>query len=208
MVHSLVLNRTKKPFNSLLGETCDYEHDGLRVIAEQVSHHPPISAYYAETKDFIIEGYTGIQLVFSMNGFAIRSTGKSRVFLKKFNEKYLVKFPDNEFKNLIKGNMYILHVGKLIVTEERSEIEVNIDFPQLGWFKEPDYAANGFVFDEQKNKKFEFLGRWNDHCEVVDLSTNQKTPLCSMLPYLDSPEKQYYFNEMSLRINHLSQEMV
>ena len=53
-----------------------------------------------------------------MNGLAIWSTGKSTVFLKKTKEKYLIKFPDNEFKNLIKGNMYILHVGKLIVNEE------------------------------------------------------------------------------------------
>jgi hypothetical protein len=54
MVHSLIVNRTKKPFNSLLGETCDYDYDGIRIISEQVSHHPPISAYHAETSEFIL----------------------------------------------------------------------------------------------------------------------------------------------------------
>ena len=90
MVHSLIVNRTKKPFNSLLGETCDYDYDGLRIISEQVSHHPPISAYHAETSEFILWGYTGIQLVFSMNGLAIRSTGKSTVYLKKTQEVYSI----------------------------------------------------------------------------------------------------------------------
>lgn len=46
-----------------------------------------------------------------MNGLAVRSTGKSTIYLKNHKEKYIVKFPDNEFKNIIKGNMYILHVG-------------------------------------------------------------------------------------------------
>ena len=64
-----------------------------------------------------------------MNGLAIRSTGKSTIFLKRTKERYLAKFPDNELKNIIKGNMYILHVGKLIVTEETSKVEVDIDFP-------------------------------------------------------------------------------
>lgn len=33
-----------KPFNPLLGETYEYENDNIKFIAEQVSHHPPISA--------------------------------------------------------------------------------------------------------------------------------------------------------------------
>merc|ERR1711990_992893 len=44
------LIRTTKPFNPLLGET--YELDrvdemGLRLIVEQVSHHPPSAAFHA-----------------------------------------------------------------------------------------------------------------------------------------------------------------
>ncbi|KAG9332020.1 hypothetical protein JZ751_016247, partial [Albula glossodonta] len=44
-----------KPFNPVLGETyeCDRPDMGFRFIAEQVSHHPPISACYAESKHFI-----------------------------------------------------------------------------------------------------------------------------------------------------------
>lgn len=44
-----------KPFNPLLGETyeCLREDKGFRFVAEQTSHHPPISACYAESKNFI-----------------------------------------------------------------------------------------------------------------------------------------------------------
>jgi hypothetical protein len=64
-----------------------------------------------------------------MNGLAIRSTGKSTVYLKKTKEKYLVKFPDNELKNILKGTMYIYHVGNLVVTEENTGIQAAIEFP-------------------------------------------------------------------------------
>ncbi|CAI9574095.1 unnamed protein product [Staurois parvus] len=52
--------RTGKPFNPLLGETYELirEDLGFRFISEQVSHHPPVSAFYAEglNKDFIFHG--------------------------------------------------------------------------------------------------------------------------------------------------------
>jgi hypothetical protein len=64
-----------------------------------------------------------------MNGLGVRSTGKSTVYLKRTKEKYLIKFPDNELKNIIKGNLYIFHVGNLIVREENSGVEVVINFP-------------------------------------------------------------------------------
>lgn len=43
-----------KPFNPLLGETyeCVREDKGFKFVSEQVSHHPPISACYAESKNY------------------------------------------------------------------------------------------------------------------------------------------------------------
>lgn len=49
-------DRLGKPFNPLLGETYEFEKDGYRVICEQVSHHPPISAFHAESDDFKFHG--------------------------------------------------------------------------------------------------------------------------------------------------------
>lgn len=60
IIHSFVINRSKKPFNSLLGETFDFEQEDFKVVAEQVSHHPPIAAYYGESNDFKIYGYSAV----------------------------------------------------------------------------------------------------------------------------------------------------
>ncbi|CAB1333893.1 unnamed protein product, partial [Coregonus sp. 'balchen'] len=44
-----------KPFNPVLGETyeCDRPEKSLRFVAEQVSHHPPISVCHADSKNYI-----------------------------------------------------------------------------------------------------------------------------------------------------------
>jgi len=47
------LRASRKPFNPMLGETyeCHREDKGFRYVAEQVSHHPPITACYASSED-------------------------------------------------------------------------------------------------------------------------------------------------------------
>jgi oxysterol-binding protein 1 len=47
---SSTIGRVAKPFNPLLGETFEYVRPdkGYRLFMEQVSHHPPIGALWAE----------------------------------------------------------------------------------------------------------------------------------------------------------------
>ncbi len=59
IIYSNTIGTTKKPFNPLLGETFDY-YDPItkfKLVVEQVSHHPPISAFYGEHEFFTIEGH-------------------------------------------------------------------------------------------------------------------------------------------------------
>ena len=43
--------RKTKPFNPLLGETFDYMTPEYKFFSEQVSHHPPVSAYHCTAND-------------------------------------------------------------------------------------------------------------------------------------------------------------
>jgi len=56
MLCANVIDRIHKVFNPILGETYDYYENDLRLVVEQVSHHPPVSAIYAECDDFTFEG--------------------------------------------------------------------------------------------------------------------------------------------------------
>ena len=49
--YASTIGRVAKPFNPLLGETYEYARPdkGYRFLVEQVSHHPPIGAAWAES---------------------------------------------------------------------------------------------------------------------------------------------------------------
>jgi hypothetical protein len=46
----------RKPFNPILGETFQARINGCPVVLEQISHHPPISAFFMEGKNYFIKG--------------------------------------------------------------------------------------------------------------------------------------------------------
>jgi len=59
IVSNLATNveRMSKPFNPLLGETYELKNEGdapFHYIAEQVSHHPPISAVYIRGQNWTL----------------------------------------------------------------------------------------------------------------------------------------------------------
>jgi len=63
-IYSININRHKKPFNPILGETFELQHPEFTFISEQVSHHPPISAGYAYGKILSFGGIRILKLVF------------------------------------------------------------------------------------------------------------------------------------------------
>ena len=52
MFQSVTYPNIEKPFNPILGETFQTTLDGIPVYWEQISHHPPISAYYMKNDQF------------------------------------------------------------------------------------------------------------------------------------------------------------
>ena len=59
--YASTIGRVAKPFNPLLGETYEYARPdkGYRFFVEQVSHHPPIGAAWAEAPkwDYYVRSY-------------------------------------------------------------------------------------------------------------------------------------------------------
>ena len=49
--YNCTVGRFNKPFNPILGETYELQpSEGTQYMAEQVSHHPPVSACYAKSE--------------------------------------------------------------------------------------------------------------------------------------------------------------
>lgn len=82
--YSSTIGRIAKPFNPLLGETFEYisPEKEYRYLSEQVSHHPPISACFAESPGWQYFGCVDAKSKFLGRTFEIRPTGVAHANLK------------------------------------------------------------------------------------------------------------------------------
>ncbi|CAL5422584.1 unnamed protein product [Camellia sinensis] len=89
------------PFNPIIGETYEMvNHGGVKFIAEQVSHHPPMSAGHAENDHFVYD-----------------ITSKwTWVTLKRDGVVLDLVPPPSKVHNLIFGRTWVDVPGEMIVT--------------------------------------------------------------------------------------------
>lgn len=201
-------NTNKKPFNPLLGETYEvFESDGLRLITEQVSHHPPITAFFGENEFFQVSGFLGSEPKLSLKGFRIVPKGETFVKIKSCGTVFSIKRPDVTVHNYIVGKMYIWNFGEMICenlsTNERAVMKI---LPK-GWSSKNDFKAVGSIFDKDGNVLYKLNGRWDSFIEIRDLENNvleRKDKIESVPDY----EKQYNYSLWGINCNHLTQKML
>jgi hypothetical protein len=80
-------DRIGKPFNPLLGETYQLERGdlGFRVFCEQVSHHPPVSAFHADSPLYEFSGSIHPKLKFWGKSVEVTPKGIVTLHLKRFH---------------------------------------------------------------------------------------------------------------------------
>ena len=102
-------NRKQKFFNPLLFETFEYvDNDrNFRYFSEQVSHHPAITATYAEGKNWTLFSNFNAQLHIRLSGkLDIFNLGRTYITFKNFNDNVSFNKPLCVVRNLIFGNLH------------------------------------------------------------------------------------------------------
>jgi hypothetical protein len=129
------INRIKKPFNPLLGET--YELDckelGYRFISEQVFHHPPISVGFATGDHFEFSGVTDLKNGFKGTYMEVLPLGNNHVKLKKQGDHFVFKKCTTTIHNLVFGVMYIDHHGDMDFKNYTTGDVGVLTLKQKGW---------------------------------------------------------------------------
>jgi len=108
----------KKPLNPVLGELFygswpDKNGRGKQtIVVEQVSHHPPITAYYLsnEAKGLSLQGHNAQKTSFSSGAIIVRQVGHavlSVIHPSASTEKYLITFPKLRIDGIWYGSPYI-----------------------------------------------------------------------------------------------------
>ncbi|RKP25323.1 hypothetical protein SYNPS1DRAFT_15817 [Syncephalis pseudoplumigaleata] len=178
----------KKPYNPVLGEffRCRWEypdHTQAFYVSEQVSHHPPISAYYyaSPENNLIIRGQIYPKSKFLGNSVASIMHGGSVVeFTNRPHEVYTIGLPNIYARGILFGTM-IMELGDTAI----------------GFFSGTYNAIAGTIKRESTGEVlYEISGKWsdtifikkasNDAASFFDAHTSTIHPM--IVPPLDEQE--------------------
>lgn len=155
--------RAWKPFNPVLGETFEMvNHGGVSFIAEQVSHHPPMSAGHAENEHFIYDVTSKLRTKFLGNSIDVYPVGRTRVTLKRDGVVLDLVPPPTKVHNLIFGRTWIDSPGDMVMTNLTTGDKVVLYFQPCGWFGAGRYEVDGYVYDAAEQPKILMTGKWNE----------------------------------------------
>ncbi|XP_059833537.1 oxysterol-binding protein-related protein 8 isoform X2 [Hypanus sabinus] len=133
----------KKPYNPIIGETfrCMWIHpkgnSRTFYIAEQVSHHPPVSAFYVSNRKdgFCICGSILAKSKFYGNSLSAILDGEARLSFLSRGEDYIMNMPYAHCKGIVYGPMTLELGGLVNIMCEKTGYSAIIEFklkPFLG----------------------------------------------------------------------------
>ncbi|XP_061539610.1 LOW QUALITY PROTEIN: oxysterol-binding protein-related protein 1 [Phycodurus eques] len=174
--------RTGKPFNPLLGETYELVREdlGFRLVSEQVSHHPPVSAFHAEglQQDFAFHGSIYPKLKFWGKSVQAEPKGVLTLELPNHNEAYTWTNPTCCVHNIIVGQLWLEQYGSVEVINHRTGEKCCLNFKPCGLFGKELHKVEGYILDKSKKKLCALYGKWTECLYVIDpaaLETHRKS---------------------------------
>ncbi|KXZ44648.1 hypothetical protein GPECTOR_64g142 [Gonium pectorale] len=160
--------RAWKPFNPILGETFELEvGNGVRYLAEQVSHHPPICAAHAENSHFRYDLVSAPTTRFLGNSLEVYPYGRTRITLVRSGEVFTLVPPNAMVHNIVIGRTWVDAYGPMNIACITTGARVRLDFKPCGWFGYGRYEFEGFVYDKDDTKRVKLSGKWNQYVDAV-----------------------------------------
>ncbi|WVQ81911.1 hypothetical protein IAT38_004038 [Cryptococcus sp. DSM 104549] len=176
----------KKPYNPVLGEffRCTYVYpDGTEgfYVAEQVSHHPPVSAFfYVSPKNgLLVTGELKPKSKFLGNSAATIMEGEDRIRLLNRPEdgEYVITMPNTYARGILFGKMLLELCDLSTIVCEKTDYRSDVDFKAKGWISGGYNVISGKVTGPGKADAGELSGHWSSEIEFHDKKTKEKRVL-------------------------------
>lgn len=166
----------RNPFNPVIGEVfrCQYDHGDCTThyIAEQISHHPPSTAFCIvnEAKGMCLNAYIRPNIRFRGNSLDISLQGKLVGQLKSRQEDYEVSFPHILVRGVLIGSLQITLSGPARLSCPKSGYYADFDFKTKGILKGKHNYVVAQVKHISNHKKVlrTIEGRWDGMMTISD----------------------------------------
>uniref|UniRef100_UPI00358E1CC2 oxysterol-binding protein-related protein 9 isoform X3 n=1 Tax=Myxine glutinosa TaxID=7769 RepID=UPI00358E1CC2 len=177
----------KKPYNPVLGEIfqCSWTMDApegdngvelvtdgpvpwvtqrdVSFISEQVSHHPPISAFYAEcyNKHIQFNAHIWTKSKFLGMSIGVHNIGQGCVSVLDYDEEYILTFPNGYGRSILTVPWVELG-GECSIACARSGFTATITFHTKPFYGGYKHRITADIFSPNEKKSFcSIEGEWN-----------------------------------------------
>ncbi|XP_069687785.1 oxysterol-binding protein-related protein 8 isoform X5 [Periplaneta americana] len=172
----------KKPYNPILGETfrCYWKHpNGSRTfyLSEQVSHHPPVSAFYVTNRQdgFCISASILAKSKFYGNSTSAILDGVALLTLLPRGEDYSITIPYAHCKGILMGTLTMELGGKVIIDCEKTGYKTEIEFklkPFLGGAEQTNAISGRLKLGKETLATID--GYWDGSIFIKDRRTGEE----------------------------------
>lgn len=169
------IDRLSKPFNPLLGETYEFVRDDLpfRYMSEQVSHHPPVSAFQCDSKNngerWRFYGSILPKAKFSLKNMEVNPKGLLTLELKRHKEVYTWESVTCTIHNIVVGRLWFEYHGTMEIINHSNRIKAIVNFKPYSSSTKELHKVEGCIYDAQKRKVRGLFGYWNEALFSIDI---------------------------------------
>ncbi|XP_009464780.1 PREDICTED: oxysterol-binding protein-related protein 3 isoform X4 [Nipponia nippon] len=193
-----------KPFNPVLGETyeCIREDKGFQFFAEQVSHHPPISACHAESVNFAFWQDVRWKNKFWGKSMEIVPVGTTHVTLPTFKDHFAWNKVTSCIHNILSGQRWIEHYGEIIIKNLNDDTcHCKLTFIKAKYWSPNAHEIEGSIMDKAGKVVHRLFGKW--HESLYCGTTSSSNCIWRANPMPKDHEQWYGFTQFALELNEL-----
>nr|XP_020034996.1 oxysterol-binding protein-related protein 3 isoform X3 [Castor canadensis] len=193
-----------KPFNPVLGETyeCIREDKGFRFFAEQVSHHPPISACHAESGNFVFWQDVRWKNKFWGKSMEIVPIGTTHVTLPAFGDHFEWNKVTSCIHNILSGQRWIEHYGEIVIKNLSDDsCHCKVNFIKAKYWSTNAHEIEGTVLDRSGKAVHRLFGKW--HESIYCGGSSSSTCIWRANPMPKGCEQYYGFTQFALELNEM-----
>ncbi|RKF82120.1 Oxysterol-binding protein-like protein 1 [Golovinomyces cichoracearum] len=136
----------------------------ISFLTEQVSHHPPVSAFIAECPEMGLRACGFDQLTARFTGMSVKVTpGEHNLGIyinltKRDNEEYHLTHPAAHISGFLIGGINVTICEECYITCEKTKIKTILNYIEEGWLGRARNKVEGVIFKYDPN---------NDHISKI-----------------------------------------
>lgn len=158
----------RKPFNPILGERFfarwKDQGDGECIMtAEQVSHHPPTTAFYLsnEKAGVFVNAFSTQKTRLQLPSIRVEQQGNVFLYVREHEEEYMITMPQLYVRGLVTGATFLEICGDVSIVSSAG-FGAKMRFIPKPWFSGDYDQVEAVIFDTKSGKiHFDIWGKWS-----------------------------------------------